>query len=184
MPEPERDHPGADLAEEGGAAERPVRGARGQRLMGWLEMGQDVVIVLLVLILYVLMARQLLAMWRHVRAGLDLRAILTDILFLLILVEIFRILIYYLRERHVAVGTMVEVGIIGVLREIILKGPLEISWQQLLAISGLLLTLGALLRYAELRPRPVRPARGLPPRPAGAAARSLRAREPPGERGP
>ncbi|HWP35559.1 MAG TPA: phosphate-starvation-inducible PsiE family protein, partial [Thermodesulfobacteriota bacterium] len=141
---------------------------RGLRLVGWLELGQDIVIVAMVFVLYVLMGRQLVGMWQHVRAGLDLRAILTDILFLLILVELFRLLIYYLRERHVAVGTMVEVGIIGVLREVILVGPLEIPWPKLLAVSGLLLTLGALLRFARLRRgRLPAAARSQPPRPGG-----------------
>jgi uncharacterized membrane protein (DUF373 family) len=118
--------------------------------------GQDVVIVVTVVVLYVLMARQLLGMWRHVQAGLDLRAILTDILFLLILVEVFRLLMYYLGQRHVAVGTIVEIGIIGVLREIILIGPLEIPWTQLLAATGLLIVLGGLLRFGQLRRGPPR----------------------------
>lgn len=132
-------------------ARRRVRGPRGLRVLRGFELGQDAVIVVAVAILYLLMARQLLAMWRHVQVGLELRAILTDILFLLILVEVFRLLMHYLVERRVAVGTMVEIGIISVLREVILMGPLEIPWPQLLTISVLLLTLGGLLRFADLR---------------------------------
>ncbi len=128
-----------------------MRGPRGLRLLKGLELGQDLVILVTIAALYVVMARQLIGMWRHVEAGLDVRAILTDVLFLLILVEIFRLLMYYLRERHVAVGTMVEIGIIGVLREVILIGPLEVPWAQLLAVTGFLIALGALLRFGRLQ---------------------------------
>lgn len=131
-------------------AERRIRGPRGVQLLRALELAQDAVIVATVAVLYVLMGRQVLAMWSHVRLGLELRAILTDMLFLLILVEVFRLLMHYLIERRVAVGTMVEIGIISVLREVILIGPLEIPWTQLLAISVLLVTLGVLLRFGWL----------------------------------
>ena len=51
---------------------------------------------------------------------------------------------HYLRERHVAAGTMVEIAIISVLREIILRGPLEAPWPQLLVATALLAVLGML----------------------------------------
>ncbi|HEY8367952.1 MAG TPA: phosphate-starvation-inducible PsiE family protein [Thermodesulfobacteriota bacterium] len=144
---------------EAGEPHQPIRGPRGLRLLKGLELAQDFVVVVTIVALYVLMARQVVGMWRHVQAGFDVRAILTDVLFLLILVEIFRLLIYYLRERHVAVGTMVEIGIISVLREVILIGPLEVAWPQLLAITAFLIALGGLLRFARFnRGRTVPPA--------------------------
>ena len=119
-----------------------------RRLLGWLEVAQDLVLLGLVLGLYVLMAWQLTAMWRHLHQAIDVRAVLTDILYVLILVELFRVVMHYLRERHVAVGTMVEIAIISVLREIILRGPLEAPWPQLLVATALLAVLGMLLRFA------------------------------------
>ena len=38
-----------------------------------------------------------------------------------------------------------EVSIVSVLREVIIRGALEISWQQILAVCGFLLVLGGLL---------------------------------------
>ena len=125
-----------------------VHGRAWRRLLGWLELTQDVALLGLVLGLYVLMAWQLTAMWRHLRQAIDVRAVLTDILYVLILVELFRVVMHYLRERHVAVRTMVEIAIISVLREIILRGPLEAPWPQLLVASALLAVLGMLLRFA------------------------------------
>ncbi|HEX7126638.1 MAG TPA: phosphate-starvation-inducible PsiE family protein [Thermodesulfobacteriota bacterium] len=160
LDEPRTNATSGEPRTEAGTPRQPVRGPGGLRLLKGLELAQDFVVVVAIVALYVLMARQLVGMWRHVQAGLDVRAILTDVLFLLILVEIFRLFIYYLRERHVAVGTMVEIGIISVLREVILIGPLEVAWPQLLAITAFLVALGGLLRFARFdRGGAVRPAR-------------------------
>lgn len=69
----------------------------------------------------------------------------SDILFILILIEIFRLLIIYLQEQRISVGVAVEVSIVSVLREVIIRGALEIPWQQILAVCGFLLVLGGLL---------------------------------------
>ena len=42
-------------------------------------------------------------------------------------------------------GVAVEVTIVSVLREIIIRGALEIPWQQILSVCSLLLVLGILL---------------------------------------
>jgi uncharacterized membrane protein (DUF373 family) len=127
---------------------RAIHGRVWLRLLGWLEQAQDVVLFGLALGLFVLMSWQLVAMWRHLRAGVDVRAVLTDILYVLILVELFRVVMHYLGERHVAVGTMVEIAMINVLREIMLRGPLEAPWPQLLVATALLAVLGLLYRFA------------------------------------
>jgi uncharacterized membrane protein (DUF373 family) len=41
---------------------------------------------------------------------LDFQAVTADILFLLILVELFRLLIIYLQEQRVSIGVVVEVA--------------------------------------------------------------------------
>jgi hypothetical protein len=45
----------------------------------------------------------------------------------------------------------VELGIVATLREVVLKGVTELSWQQISAITAFLLALGALLRFGDLR---------------------------------
>lgn len=51
-------------------------------------------------------------------------AITADILFILILVELFRLLIIYLLEQQVSIGVSVEIAILSVLREVIVNGVL------------------------------------------------------------
>ncbi len=75
----------------------------------------------------------------------DFQPVTSDILFLLILVELFRLLIIYLKEHRVSIGVAVEVSIVSVLREIIVRGVLETNWIQVLVACAFLLVLGALL---------------------------------------
>lgn len=88
-----------------------------------------------------------LSLW----TGTDFSSVIADILFILVLMELFRLLIIYLEEHRVSVATMVEVGIVATLREVILRGALAVDWRQLLVICALILTLGVLLRYAGVR---------------------------------
>ncbi len=61
------------------------------------------------------------------------------------MIELFRLLIIYLKEQRISIGVSVEVSIVSVLREVIIRGALEISPQQILAVCAFLLVLGGLL---------------------------------------
>ncbi len=61
------------------------------------------------------------------------------------MVELFRLLIIYLQEHRVSIGVAVEVSIVSVLREIIVRGVLETPWVQVVATCLFLMVLGALL---------------------------------------
>lgn len=61
------------------------------------------------------------------------------------ILPLFRLLIIYLPEQRVSIGVAVEVSIVSVLREVIVRGVLEAPWSQILAACSFLLVLGALL---------------------------------------
>lgn len=110
-----------------------------------LEFIQDVIIISLCIGLFSFMAIQLREMFVSLLPPLNFTGVTADILFILILVELFRLLIIYLQERRVSIGVAVEVSIVSVLREIIVKGILDIPWGQVLATCSFLLVLGVLL---------------------------------------
>jgi uncharacterized membrane protein (DUF373 family) len=110
-----------------------------------LEFIQDFIIISLCIGLFSFMAMQLWEMFISLLPPLNFTEVTADILFLLILVELFRLLIIYLQERRVSIGVAVEVSIVSVLREIIVKGILETPWSQVLATCSFLLVLGVLL---------------------------------------
>jgi uncharacterized membrane protein (DUF373 family) len=76
---------------------------------------------------------------------LNFKLVTSDILFILILVELFRLLIIYLKEQRISVATAVEVSLVSALREVILQGVLDIPVDRLLSICVFLSVLGGLL---------------------------------------
>lgn len=110
-----------------------------------LETVQDLIVISLCIGLFSFMVMQLREMFLSLLPPLNFPHLTADILFLLILVELFRLLIIYLQEHRVSIGVAVEVSIVSVLREIIVRGVLEVDWTQVLATCAFLLVLGALL---------------------------------------
>jgi uncharacterized membrane protein (DUF373 family) len=110
-----------------------------------LEAVQDFIIISLCLGLFGVMVLQLRSMFISLLPPLDFQAVTADILFILILVELFRLLIIYLQEQRVSIAVAIEVAIVSVLREVIVKGVLEIPWTQTLSACAFLLVMGALL---------------------------------------
>src|SRR5260370_42529032 len=75
---------------------------------------------------------------------------------MLILMELCRLLIFYLREHRISVALTVEVALVSTLREVMLKGAHEFEWLRLVGLSLLLVVLGGLLVTERWmgRPRP------------------------------
>jgi len=115
------------------------------RVVRALETVQDLIIISLCMGLFCFMVIQLRAMFFSLLPPLDFQVVTADILFLLILVELFRLLIIYLQEQRVSIGVAVEVSIVSVLREVIVRGVLEAPWTQIMACCAFLLVLSVLL---------------------------------------
>jgi uncharacterized membrane protein (DUF373 family) len=110
-----------------------------------LEKFQDFIIVSLCVGLFCVMLIRLGEMFLSLLKPLDFKAITADILFILILVELFRLLIIYLQEQRISVGAAVEVSLVSALREVVVEGVLEIPLEKLLGVCAFLAILGGLL---------------------------------------
>ena len=118
----------------------------------FLEPAQDLLVLGIGLALFGLMIRTLISLVRQIfEPSMDVRQVIAEVLFMLVMVEVVRLVIIYLGEHRVAVDFMVELGIVATLREIILRGVTELPWQQVAAMTLFLLALGALLRFGDLR---------------------------------
>jgi uncharacterized membrane protein (DUF373 family) len=111
-----------------------------------LENLQDGIALLLMLLLLVLSAQ---ALWRLAQMTLIQAAPtneeMSEIMFVLILMEVYRLMIFYLREHRISVALTVEVVLVSTLREVMLKGAHEFESLRLLALSVLMVVLGGLL---------------------------------------
>lgn len=121
------------------------------RFRFFLERVQDFIIFGLCLLLFIAMLVKLVHICELMLRGTDFSKTISDVLFVLVLIELFRLLIIYLEEHRISVSTMVEVGIVSSLREVILRGVLEIDWRQLLVLCAFILALGVVLRYSGIR---------------------------------
>ena len=115
------------------------------RIVQSLETVQDLIIISLCLGLFCFMVLQIRSMILSLLPPLQFHVVTADILSLLIWVELFRLLIIYLKEQRISIGVAVEVAIVSVLREIIVRGILETQWTQVLATCAFLLVLGVLM---------------------------------------
>jgi uncharacterized membrane protein (DUF373 family) len=118
---------------------------RRPQLVQSLEAVQDLIAVSLCLGLFCVMALQLRQIFTSLLVKPEFHAITADILFILILVELFRLLIIYLQEQRVSIGVSVEIAIVSVLREVIVRGVLETDWRQVLAVCLFLATAALLM---------------------------------------
>ncbi|AGY60248.1 phosphate-starvation-inducible PsiE family protein [Gloeobacter kilaueensis] len=110
-----------------------------------LENVQDLIVMSLCLSLFGVMVLKLWALLQLMLQPLDFQEVSAEILFVLILVELFRLLIIYLREHRISVSVAVEVTIVSVLREVIVHEVLKTPAGQILSICLFLLVLGGLL---------------------------------------
>ncbi len=110
-----------------------------------LEAVQDLIIVSLTLGLFGVMVLQLKSTFSALLSSAEFHEVTADILFILILVELFRLLIIYLQEQRVSIGVAVEIAIVSVLREVIVRGVLETEWHQILAVCLFLVTMALLM---------------------------------------
>ncbi len=115
------------------------------RIVALLESVQDLIVISLCIGLFCVMVIQIQAMFMSLLPPLNFRGVTADILFLLILVELFRLLIIYLQEQRVSIGVAVEVAIVSALREVIVRGVLEVHWTQILAMCAFLMVMALLL---------------------------------------
>lgn len=116
-----------------------------ERIIHNLEVIQNIIVVTLAIGLFFVMVLRLGDLFTSLLIPIDFQSVTSNILFILILVEIFRLLIIYLQEQRISVGVAAEVSIVSVLREVIIRGALEVPWQQILAVCVFLVVLGGLL---------------------------------------
>ncbi|MEA5511258.1 phosphate-starvation-inducible PsiE family protein [Crocosphaera sp. UHCC 0190] len=110
-----------------------------------LELVQDLIVISLCIGLFGFMVLQIRLMFLSLLPPVNFNAVTADILSLLIWVELFRLLIIYLQEKRISIGVAVEVAIVSVLREIIVRGILETQGTQVLAVCAFLLSLSVLM---------------------------------------
>ena len=110
-----------------------------------MELLQDGVVVLLNVTLLGMGFVFVYRVWVEIVAFGDLQEDLSNIIFVVITIELYRLSVRYLRYHRVDLNILVEVGVSAIIQKVILVGVDKYSMQQLIGISLMLVALGAIL---------------------------------------
>jgi uncharacterized membrane protein (DUF373 family) len=110
-----------------------------------LELLQDGVVVLLNVTLLGMGFVFLYRVWTEIVAFGNLQEGLSNIIFVVITIELYRLSVHYLRYHRVDLNILVEVGVSAIIQKVILVGVDKYSMPQLIGISLVLAALGAIL---------------------------------------
>lgn len=120
-------------------------------ISGILQNLQNLIVVGICLIMFWIMITQIYHTGQAVLHAQKFRDIAGHLMYLFVMTELFRLMIHYLEEQRILLGTIIEVTIVSLLREVILEGALTISWDRMLALCALILTLtGTLIIHHRL----------------------------------
>lgn len=117
----------------------------------YVELIMDIIIVSLIAVIFVLVSKTIFLMAKSLLNETNITYIISEIMFIFILMETTRLLIIYLEYHRVAIDTMVEIVIVSILREILLKGILHIEPLLLAGVALIIVVLGMLLRWGNIR---------------------------------
>ncbi|MDI6854138.1 MAG: phosphate-starvation-inducible PsiE family protein [Deltaproteobacteria bacterium] len=121
-------------------------------MAGILQNLQNIIVVAVCLLMFWIMLVQIYQTSLETLETKNFRAIAGHLIYIFVLIELFRLMIYYLEEQRILLGSIIEVTVVSILREIILEGVLNVSLDRLLGVCGLILTLTltlALYQYLE-----------------------------------
>ena len=116
-----------------------------KRMMRWLSRLFDLIVISvgILSIAFVFYLVYLLAI--DIVRGLDAQTILQEIVTILIFLEIFEILSMYFLHHHVNLRSVVEIGVLAIVKELLVTLDLrELGWENMLAIATLILVMGML----------------------------------------
>ncbi len=114
-------------------------------MAGILQNLQNIIVITVCLLMFWIMLVQIYQTSLETLQARNFRIIAGHLIYIFVLVELFRLMIFYLEEQRILLSSIIEVTIVSMLREVILEGVLTISWERVVALGGLILVLAATL---------------------------------------
>lgn len=122
-------------------------------LRKYIEVTMDLILVGLVLVTFIFIIKTIYLLGQVIYDDTNISQVISEFLFIFILIEVLRILVIYIEYHHVSVDIMVELAIVAILREIMLKGAIELETIKIVGVSLLIAVLGLLLKFGGIRSR-------------------------------
>lgn len=116
-----------------------------KRIIKNLDNVQDFLVVLLLIALLIIMALLLYSLFSLLQTEPNFKQTIADLLFLFVLLELFRLMMIYLDDHHISIGVVVEVTLVSVMREVIVVGIVHMSIDQILGVCAFIVAVSTLL---------------------------------------
>lgn len=120
-------------------------------LRKYVEVVMDIILIGLIAVAFILIIKTILFLGVSIMEQTNIQFVISEIMFIFILIETVRLLLIYLEFHRVAIDTMVEITIVAVLRELILQGFLHVEPIMLASAALFIIVLGLLLRVGGIR---------------------------------
>ncbi|NPA47308.1 MAG: hypothetical protein GXO14_01520 [Thermococci archaeon] len=112
-------------------------------MLRWLNVIFDLVVIALGTFT---MAYVVYMLWELILSSVrsfDVEAVLHQVVLIVIFLEIFEMLMIYIREHHVSMRNIVELGVLAMIRKLIVSTDYnQMEWQKLVAIAVLIFVMG------------------------------------------
>ncbi len=112
-------------------------------IVKWLSVLFDVVVITLGTLT---MAYVIYMIWRLIADSIvsfNVENILHQVVLIIIFLEIFEMLTIYIKEHHVSMRNIVELGVLAMIRKLIISADYnQFTWQMLIAVAVLIFVMG------------------------------------------
>ncbi|WP_297477015.1 phosphate-starvation-inducible PsiE family protein [Thermococcus sp.] len=121
-------------------------------MMKWLSVIFDMVVITLATITMAYVVVMLVWLVREGINNPNLEDLLHQVVLIIIFLEIFELLMMYVKEHHVSMRNVVELGVLAMVRKIIITPDYsKLGWQTLIGMAALMFTMGWI--YVQERQR-------------------------------
>ncbi len=109
----------------------------------WMNFSFDIVVIVMALLTmaYVIYAMyNLIAIIYH---GFDVEEALHEFLLVIILLELFELLTLYIKEHHVSMRRVAELGVVAIVRKLVITVDYrKLGWEVMIGMAALIFALG------------------------------------------
>jgi uncharacterized membrane protein (DUF373 family) len=109
----------------------------------WMNLAFDLVVIVLALITMVYVLYTIYDLAEIMLHGFDVEEALHQFLLVIILLELFELLVLYIKEHHVSMRRVAELGVVAIVRKLVITVDYKaLGWQTLVGMAVLILALG------------------------------------------
>ncbi|ASJ02515.1 hypothetical protein A3L09_04225 [Thermococcus profundus] len=109
----------------------------------WMSLAFDLVVIILALLTMAYVAYMLYDLTLIMLHGTDVEEALHEFLLVIILLELFELLSLYIKEHHVSMRRVAELGVVAIVRKLVITADYNaLGWQTLISMAAVIFVLG------------------------------------------